>query len=181
MDGHVNAENRRTVDDLLGLPDLPQRIDLLDGTLIRHGPQNLFHSHTVDLLVHGIRRCAPAGFAVARNMTVVLDRHNAPEPDVSLLRADAALGPEGMSYQVEDVLLAVEVVTPDSASRTARSSPASTPPPASPTSGVSNRAGRTAGRSCTSTGSTRGPGRTCTWVRTVTASRSTSPALSTST
>ncbi|GAU68644.1 FHA domain-containing protein [Streptomyces sp. NBRC 110611] len=50
-------------------------------------------------------------------MTVVLDERNGPEPDVSVIRADAVTGPDPTSFQAKDVLLAVEVVSPESESR----------------------------------------------------------------
>ena len=56
----------------------------------------------------------PPEFKVRRQMTVILDRHNGPEPDISVIRAEACTGPDQMSYQARDVLLAVEVVSPDS-------------------------------------------------------------------
>jgi Uma2 family endonuclease len=50
-------------------------------------------------------------------MTVILDRRNGPEPDVSVIRAEAITSTEKTRYQASDVLLAVEVVSPDSESR----------------------------------------------------------------
>jgi Uma2 family endonuclease len=50
-------------------------------------------------------------------MTVVLDRRNGPEPDVAVVRAEAITGPETTRFQAADVLLAVEVVSPDSEAR----------------------------------------------------------------
>lgn len=50
-------------------------------------------------------------------MTVILDNRNGPEPDVSVVRADAVTGLDQTKFQAEDVLLAVEVVSPDSESR----------------------------------------------------------------
>ncbi|MBD0420575.1 Uma2 family endonuclease [Streptomyces sp. NPDC052309] len=106
-----------TVDDLSTLPDLPPHTELIDGSLVFVSPQRDFHSIVIDLLVNGLRRTAPSGFRVRREMTVVLDRRNGPEPDVSVVRTDAITGPDRTSYQAADVLLAVEVVSPDSESR----------------------------------------------------------------
>ncbi|CAL9484298.1 hypothetical protein SUDANB176_03115 [Streptomyces sp. enrichment culture] len=50
-------------------------------------------------------------------MTIVLDRRNGPEPDVSAVFADAVRGPDRTSYQAQDVVPAIEVVSPDSESR----------------------------------------------------------------
>ena len=110
MDGY-------TVDDLLTMPDLPPHTELIDGSLVIVSPQRNFHADVIDLLVSGLRRSVPKKFRVKREMTVVLDRRNGPEPDVSVVLADAVRGPDQTSYQAQDVLLAVEVVSPDSESR----------------------------------------------------------------
>ncbi|MFF9310839.1 Uma2 family endonuclease [Streptomyces sp. NPDC014748] len=106
-----------TVDDLFTLPDLPPHTELIDGSLVIVSPQRNFHADVIDLLVGGLRRSAPQKFRVKREMTIVLDRRNGPEPDVSVVLADAVRGPDQTSYQALDVLLAVEVVSPESESR----------------------------------------------------------------
>lgn len=106
-----------TVDDLFTLPDLPPHTQLIDGSLVFVSPQRRFHANVIDLLVWGLRAGLPAEFKVSREMTTILDRRNGPEPDVSVIRAEAVTGPTQTSYQAEDVLLAVEVVSPDSESR----------------------------------------------------------------
>ncbi|MET9146526.1 Uma2 family endonuclease [Streptomyces sp. NPDC004042] len=106
-----------SVDDLFTARDLPRRTELIDASLVFSCPPRAFHSTTVDLLVAGLRDTAPEEFRVRREMTVVLDRHNAPAPDIVAVRPRAATGPDLMGYEVKDVLLAVEVVSPDSASR----------------------------------------------------------------
>ncbi|UXY28046.1 Uma2 family endonuclease [Streptomyces sp. HUAS TT20] len=106
-----------TVDDLFTLPHLPPHTELIDGSLFFVSPQRDFHSIVIDLLVAGLRRAVPSGLKVRREMTVVLDRHNAPEPDISVVRADAFTGREQTRYHSEDLVLAVEVVSPDSEAR----------------------------------------------------------------
>ncbi|MET8376556.1 Uma2 family endonuclease [Streptomyces microflavus] len=105
------------VDDLFTLPDLPPHTQLIDGSLVFVSPQRLFHSTVIDLLVTGLRSTAPAEMKVRRQMTVVLDRRNGSEPDVSVVRAEAVTGPDVNRYQAADILLAVEVVSPDSEAR----------------------------------------------------------------
>lgn len=114
---HVPPKDGYTVDDLFTLPDLPPHTELIDGSLVIVSPQRNFHADVIDLLVSGLRRSVPKKFRVKREMTVVLDRRNGPEPDVSVVLADAVRGPDQTSYQAQDVLLAVEVVSPDSESR----------------------------------------------------------------
>ncbi|MGN5379003.1 Uma2 family endonuclease [Streptomyces lasalocidi] len=114
---HVPPKDGYTVDDLFTLPDLPPHTELIDGSLVIVSPQRNFHADVIDLLVSGLRRSVPKKFRVRREMTVILDRRNAPEPDVSVVLADAVSGPDQTSYEARDVLLAVEVVSPESESR----------------------------------------------------------------
>jgi Uma2 family endonuclease len=113
----VPPVNGYTVDDLFTLPDLPPHTELIDGSLVTVSPQRNFHADVIDLLVSGLRQSVPKEYRVKREMTIVLDRRNGPEPDVSVVFADAVLGPDQTSYQAKDVLLAIEVVSPDSESR----------------------------------------------------------------
>ena len=113
----VPPQDGYTVDDLFTLPDLPPHTELIDGSLVFVSPQRVFHADAVDLLVNGLRATLPAEFRASRDMTVVLDNRNGPEPDVSVIRAAAITGPDQTKYEAKDVLLAVEVVSPDSESR----------------------------------------------------------------
>ncbi|MFE9612011.1 Uma2 family endonuclease [Streptomyces sp. NPDC006012] len=113
----VPPQDGYTVDDLFTLPDLPPHTELIDGSLIFVSPQRNFHADVIDLLVSGLRLSVPKKFKVKREMTVVLDRSNAPEPDVSVVWANAVSSADQTRYQAQDVLLAVEVVSPDSESR----------------------------------------------------------------
>ncbi|MEV2246833.1 Uma2 family endonuclease [Streptomyces sp. NPDC049970] len=113
----VPPQDGYTVDDLFTLPDLPPHTELLDGSLVFVSPQRIFHSRMIDLLTWGLRSGAPRELKVVREMTVALDRRNAPEPDVSVVRAAAVTGRELTRFDAADVLLAVEVVSPDSEAR----------------------------------------------------------------
>ncbi|MFI2412825.1 Uma2 family endonuclease [Streptomyces sp. NPDC018947] len=106
-----------TVDDLFTLPDLPPHTELIDGSLVFVSPQRRFHYLVIDLLINGLRSSLDPGLSVEREMTVTLDSRNGPEPDISVVRADAVTGLDQTSFQAKDVLLAVEVVSPDSESR----------------------------------------------------------------
>ncbi len=50
-------------------------------------------------------------------MTVTLDSRQRAEPDVMAINANADTGPEQTTYQADDVVLAVEIVSPDSETR----------------------------------------------------------------
>ncbi|MCX5111468.1 Uma2 family endonuclease [Streptomyces sp. NBC_00378] len=113
----VPPQDGYTVDDLFTLPDLPPHTELLDGSLVFVSPQRFFHSCMIDLLVRGLRSFTSREVRTVREMAVVLDSRNVPEPDVSVVRSDAVTGPEQTRFQAADVLLAVEVVSPDSEAR----------------------------------------------------------------
>ncbi|MGA4849388.1 Uma2 family endonuclease [Streptomyces sp. G5(2025)] len=106
-----------TVDDLHTLPGLPPHTELIDGSLVFVSPQRLFHSLAIDLLVNGLRSSVPPEMRVSREMTVVLDRRNGPEPGISVVRKEAVKSRDQTSFAAADVLLAVEVVSPDSKAR----------------------------------------------------------------
>lgn len=99
-------------------PGAPKRVELIDGSLIMVSPQSNFHMYTVNLLIDPIRGIRPPEeFAVAREMTVTLGIRQRPEPDVLVVRKSAARVLGRMSYSPEDVLLVVEVVSPESEER----------------------------------------------------------------
>ncbi|MER7395836.1 Uma2 family endonuclease [Streptomyces sp. NPDC000151] len=106
-----------TVDDLFALPDLPPHTELIDGSLVFVSPQRDFHTLVMYLLEAGLRRTAPERFRVRREMTVVLDARNAPEPDIVVLHAEAVRDRRQTRYEASDAVLAVEVVSPDSEAR----------------------------------------------------------------
>lgn len=113
----VPPQDGYTVDDLFTLPGLPSHTELIDGSLVFVSPQRDFHSIMIDLLMSGLRRTAPPELKIRRGMTVVLDRKDAPEPDISVVRAEAITGLEQIRFEASDVLLAIEVVSPDSEAR----------------------------------------------------------------
>jgi Uma2 family endonuclease len=106
-----------TAADLDKIPNLPDHTELLDGGLFFMSPQKAFHSRCIDLLVQTLRAQAPAEHRVRREMTVWLDRRNRPEPDVMVLRPGTEENGDTTWYPVDAVLLAVEVVSPDSVER----------------------------------------------------------------
>lgn len=106
-----------TVDDLFRLPDLPPHTEMIDGSLVFVSPQRDFHTLTLYLLENGMRRTVPERLRVKREMTVVLTRRTAPEPDLTVLRAEAVTSRRQSRYEAADVVLAVEVVSPESEER----------------------------------------------------------------
>lgn len=109
--------NGFTSDDLFRLTGLPPHTELIDGNLVFVGPRQDFHALAIDLLASGMRRTVPGHLRVRREMTVVLDRRRAPEPDISVVRAEAVTGPTLTAFQAADAVLAAEVLSPDSETR----------------------------------------------------------------
>ncbi|MEV4752416.1 Uma2 family endonuclease [Streptosporangium sp. NPDC049248] len=104
-------------EDLDRIPQLPAHTELIDGSLVFVSSQASFHTRAADLLVPALRRAAPADLRARREMSVVLGKQQRPEPDVSVIRASAEHSPEQTYYRAEDVVLAVEVISPDSERR----------------------------------------------------------------
>ncbi|NLU68085.1 Uma2 family endonuclease [Streptomyces sp. HNM0574] len=106
-----------TADDLDRLPNLPPHTQLLDASLVFASRQTNFHSRVTSALGLSLVHQAGPAVEVIHQMTVTLGRRDRPEPDLMLVRAEADEGPAQTSYAPEDVLLAVEVVSPDSVAR----------------------------------------------------------------
>ncbi|UQU65659.1 Uma2 family endonuclease [Couchioplanes caeruleus] len=73
------------------------------------------HARLVTALVNALTDQAPAGVEVEREMTIRLDPRNRPEPD--LLVTTAPYDPDRTFYTPDDVLLVVEVASPESTHR----------------------------------------------------------------
>ncbi|MBY8883211.1 Uma2 family endonuclease, partial [Actinacidiphila acidipaludis] len=84
-----------------------------------------FHTLAMFLLEAGLRSHTPAHLRVRREMTVVVDTNSRPEPDLVVIRREAvsATGHTETGYRAEDVVLAVEVVSPESAARDRKRKP----------------------------------------------------------
>ncbi|MFP3969174.1 Uma2 family endonuclease [Actinomadura fulvescens] len=119
----IPPEGGFTASDLDNLPQLPPHTELIDGSLVLVSPQANFHVLTMDLLVSVLRRMAPDDLRVRREMTVTLGRRQRPEPDVLVLRAEGVKGLDQTTYRPEDVVLAIEVVSPDSEERDRKRKP----------------------------------------------------------
>jgi Uma2 family endonuclease len=103
-------------EDLDHLPNAPRHTELIDGALVfMMSPQRLWHSIVITALTVALDAQAPPNIAVAREMTIRLDRRNRPEPDLVATTAPRDLA--RTSYDPADVLLVVEVVSPESAHR----------------------------------------------------------------
>lgn len=104
-----------TSEDLDRIPDLPPHTELIDGSLVFVSPQKLFHTLTLFLLETELRRLVPDNLRVRREMTVTLSDRQRPEPDLVVVQAETTLNARETAFVVpQDIVLAVEVVSPDS-------------------------------------------------------------------
>ncbi|MEU8236934.1 Uma2 family endonuclease [Actinoplanes missouriensis] len=104
-------------DDLDHLPEAPRHTELIDGALVfMMSPQRAWHSRAVSALLITLLEQAPTGVEVEREMTIRLDDRNRPEPDLLATRAPF-YDPNRTYYTPDQVLLVVEVVSPESAHR----------------------------------------------------------------
>jgi Uma2 family endonuclease len=98
-----------TVDDLDSLPE-DLLYELLDGRLVLSSP-TVFHQWVGVRLVVALEANEPDGFYVVPDFSVAVSHRNQPRPDVVVVRDD---GPRRVPGLVENVLLAVEILSPSS-------------------------------------------------------------------
>ncbi len=106
-----------TTQDFLSMDGLPPHTELIDGSLVFVSPQRMFHALAIELLLFGLRRTAPEDLRVRREMSIVLGSRQCPEPDLVVTNAAADSGLGQTSFKASDVVLAVEVVSPESEAR----------------------------------------------------------------
>ncbi|MFC4632252.1 Uma2 family endonuclease [Promicromonospora alba] len=103
-------------EDLDNLPDAPRHTELIDGALVfMMSPQRNWHRRVINALDRTLHAQAPEGIEVNSEMTVRLDKYNRPEPDV--IASTVSIPPDATQYEAKDIVLAVEVVSPESAHR----------------------------------------------------------------
>nr|WSX50370.1 Uma2 family endonuclease [Streptomyces sp. NBC_00974] len=112
-----------TADDLDTLPNLPPHTELIDGSLVFVSPQTLFHSRAVSFFEWQLQSLAPPGLEVVREFTIDIDRHNRPEPDVIVVDEDVVNDVNQTRFPAGSVLLAIEVVSPESIDRDREAKP----------------------------------------------------------
>lgn len=107
-----------TVDDLDNLPpEAPRHVEIIDGALIVMAPFRHFHTEAIHALFHGLKGQAPDSFKVASDWAMALPNGDGPVPDVLVVDRQAYHGRNQTRVEAKDVILAVEVVSPDSRKR----------------------------------------------------------------
>ncbi|TCJ99745.1 Uma2 family endonuclease [Nocardia alba] len=97
--------------------ELPPHTQLIDGSLVFASPQMMFHLLLIRFFDLRLLGQIPVELAVIRQMTMTLGPRQRPEPDVMIVDAAALIGLEQTTFQPHDVVLAIEVVSPDSIER----------------------------------------------------------------
>ncbi|MGQ4600422.1 Uma2 family endonuclease [Nocardia sp. R6R-6] len=123
LDWPVPPPRGYLAEDLDRLPGLPPHTELIDGSLVFVSPQMKFHMRVIRFLDWELARQAPEHLEVCREMTVTLGPRQRPEPDIMIVDAAADTGLDQTTYQPADVVLAVEVVSPDSVERDRKRKP----------------------------------------------------------
>ena len=107
-----------TAETFLKLKGLPKHTQLIDGSLVFVSPQQLWHSKVIELLVRELDRQAPDELRAVREMSVRLSDRQVPEPEVAVITTEAYDRNEAAThFYGDDLVLAVEVVSPDSVER----------------------------------------------------------------
>jgi Uma2 family endonuclease len=103
-------------EDLDNLPEAPNNTELIDGTLVfRMFPQRHWHSRVIHALHSTLSSQVPEAIDINSKMTVRLDERNRPEPDV--IASTKSIPSDATWYDAKDIVLAVEVVSPESEHR----------------------------------------------------------------
>jgi Uma2 family endonuclease len=103
-------------DDLDHLPEAPRHTELIDGALVfMMSPQRVWHARLLTALELALEDQAPPGVEVEREITIRLDKRNRPEPDLLVTIAPHDL--DRTFFTPDQVVLVVEVVSPESAHR----------------------------------------------------------------
>ncbi|MER7843579.1 Uma2 family endonuclease [Kitasatospora sp. NPDC096077] len=103
-------------DDLDHLPQAPPHTELLHGALVfRLAPQHPWHNGLATRLTSALAELAPDGVLARTRRSVTLDEWNRLEPDV--LVSAVTDDPSCTGYRPREVVLVVEVVSPESECR----------------------------------------------------------------
>ncbi|MEV6974597.1 Uma2 family endonuclease [Kitasatospora sp. NPDC093806] len=101
-------------EDLDHLPQAPPRTELRHGSLVFFlRPRSAWHSRVTAALATAIDRTAPAGWTVDYGTAVILDRWNRTRPDIVV--GITGHDPGRIRFTADEVVLVVEVVSPDAA------------------------------------------------------------------
>jgi Uma2 family endonuclease len=102
-----------TIDDYDALPDDGRHYELIDGRIVVSPSAMPTHSRVILKLAYALEQALPPGHTLLSDLDVAMtDRHQCPRPD--LMVVPEASADENRRMREEDVLLAVEVLSPGS-------------------------------------------------------------------
>lgn len=87
-------------------------IELVDGVIHTMAPPNTRHQNIVDALRYELSRCCPPRLRTLREQEIRLHDDHRRNPDIIVVAAEA-VDLDANSYAPADVLLAIEVVSPN--------------------------------------------------------------------
>jgi Uma2 family endonuclease len=106
-----------TVDKFEQLPDeLPHYVELIEGSLVVNAAHASWHARTMRKLANALEETAKDDYAVDTEIGVRIDNSTRPEPDVIVIQA-AAYDRDAASYPADEIVLVVEIVSPESTQR----------------------------------------------------------------
>ena len=111
-----------TVADLDEMDDLGHHVELISGGLVVSARPVHWHTTVMLNLWRTLADQAPDEFRVSCEQGVEVDDGTRPEPDVLVIRSEAA-DPDASTFAGSDVALAVEIVSPGSERRDRRDKP----------------------------------------------------------
>jgi Uma2 family endonuclease len=111
-----------TIADLDDLDDLGHHVELISGGIHVSARGSTWHKEIMLNLWRALADQAPAEYVVSVEQGVKVDDGTRPEPDVLAIRTNA-IDPDANTYAGDDVVLAVEIVSPGSERRDRRDKP----------------------------------------------------------
>ncbi|MBS2961808.1 Uma2 family endonuclease [Actinocrinis puniceicyclus] len=109
----MTPEDGWTLDNL---PDnLPKHTELIRGVLVM-SPQKTWHMAIIRMFDRQLYDQVPDEYALLFEMAVRRSNRSAPEPDLSIVRAGAVEADKSI-YSPADVLVAAEIISPESEER----------------------------------------------------------------
>ncbi|MEU5910711.1 Uma2 family endonuclease [Micromonospora sp. NPDC047527] len=105
-----------TLNDLQDLPEDDQVYEIFDGSLLVSPHADVFHGAVANRLRRVLDRQAPAGVLVGQDIGVSARRSSYFVPDL-FVATESAMASGGAALDPADVLLVVEVISPNNAGR----------------------------------------------------------------
>ena len=108
----LSKQDEWTVEDLVALPDDGRRYEIVDGSLVVSPAPGIRHEVVVEAVKQVLRQSLPPGLRLLGTINIAFGR-NVRIPDVVVVREELVTR-DVLAASPEDVVLAVEVVSPSS-------------------------------------------------------------------